>query len=72
MTAPIKPVYPIELLRALAVDGFVSLATADERQQWVRAHGFDRILSERLVAEVRKAHANRATNKRLGLPDPLR
>lgn len=67
-----KAVFPVSLIRLLAVDDFVNLATADERAAWAKANGVERPLSPQLMKIVRDAHKNRETNKRLGLPDPLR
>lgn len=67
-----KPSFPTDLIRTLAVEEFMSLSSADARQTWARAHGVDRLISLNLIVAVRKAYINRKNNERLGLPDPLR
>lgn len=51
--------FPDDVIDKLAVAEFVELDDADARQKWARDHGVDRILSARLVDEVRRIYEER-------------
>lgn len=57
----LPPSFPPDVVTKLAVDEFIALETAEQRQQWAIDNGVNRILSAALVDHVRAHHRKQKT-----------
>lgn len=51
--------FPDDVIDKLAVAEFLALDDPEARQKWARDNGVDRLLSARLVEEVRRTYETR-------------